>query len=250
MTQEKLIYRITGCDLRHIQPYSVIPYAFIKEHPSTYEVIPIILPSQKNYEGVDKWSKIVNRHTFQPKRTTSNSEWFMHVKKALVKLIDNVDKAILSVQSSFEELEDSSFINIRPLSARLYYAKFEKEVFTLNCYRISKEKPDSWYVERDKRIINAQKGRYFRGPYGTKVQTKEVPSGRAYFYKRQSLPHNPEKPFEQWTMPDLGILKSVVEQYATDRIEWLRGRKTLYINLLENGIDGNLSNALIALLQD
>lgn len=242
MTQEKLIYRVTGCDLRHIQPYSIIPYIFIKEHIKTYEVLPLIAPKTNNTER--------KRNTFQPKRTTSNSEWFKGIEKAIVKLIDNLDKAILSVQSSFEELEDSSFINIRPLSARLYYAKFEKEVFTLNCYRISKEKPDSWYVERDKRIITAQKGRYFRGPYGTKVQRKEVPSGRAYFYKRQSLPHNPEKPFEQWTMRDLGILKSLVEQYAMNRIKWLRGRKTLYINLLENGIDGNLSNALIALLQD
>lgn len=241
MTQEKLIYRVTGCDLRHIQPYAIIPYVFIKEHEKTFEVLPTIEPKGANLNR--------QRNTFQPKRTTSNSEWFKYLPYAQENLLVKIRHATQSIQESFEQLRNTSFTSI-PITSRLYYAKFKKEIFSLQCFHIEKEKEDSWYVKRNMRTITAKEGHYFREKEtGEKIQKKEIPAGRAYFYKRQSLPHNAKKPVESWVMRDLDTLKAIVEQYAENRIKYLLKRSSLYADYVPYAIGGNDKEKLLELLQ-
>lgn len=183
-----IIYRITaGKDSgRQIDPYTIIPYELIKMHEANYEVLPIV-------EGSISTQRAYGRqHGFMPRRETENSKWTTIKEIAVQCLEKNIQNALLSLNESHNQLQATSY-PLSSMSMRLYEIKFKQEVFKLNCYTLLRmTKRNGWVTKEE-----------------------------GYLYPRQSKPHQPLTPFEQWRGRDLGIIKSLAQAYAEDRARWL-----------------------------
>jgi len=224
---DKTIFRVVGGNShrRIFNEYEIIPYTVIKETPRYYTVLHNGKPQLQN------------------KRITSNSQWFEDLEGSLRALRVKIEEAILFIQSSKEKVIGIEFEKF-PVARYVYVCKFKEENFILERFKYQyytyDVKGKGWRIENNATRIG--KKRLDTGF----LKDVTLPKGRCYVYEHQSKPHNPKNPIERWVGTELDLIKRNVEQYAQDRIKYLRLREQKMIDWVrlferkQNGISNTV----------
>lgn len=203
----RTLFRVVGGNSqRHVlNEYEIISYLVIQNAPTFYRL--------------ERNGKI----EIQVKRTTSNSEFFDDVDGASRAVQKKLDAALQSINDSLVQCEALQFIGL-PYRFKLYIAKFSKEKFTLDCFRVRQQTKKGWQLDTEKTRTVTRKRKHSDTKYEV-----EVPSGQighrnsgGYIYQHHSESHNPVYPVEKWIGTDLGAIKVLMRTYGEARIAHLR----------------------------